>query len=465
MPQERAGWTFTGTDLPDYEQLVQCMRCGACLPACPTYQVTRLERDSPRGRIRLIKAAVDGDLGPLPGFEETLSYCLDCRACETACPAGVRYGELVEAARAQFFRLPRPAPKRLVRQVLLRGLFASRDRMRMAASALRAAQWVGLEEMAERSGLVRILPGRVREAFAIRPRHITPFPPDPLPRRTPPAGERRFRVGILAGCVMDFLYHAVNRDTIEVLARNGCEVIVPRRQGCCGSVHGHTGDLDAARASARRLIEAFETEGPLDAVVVNAAGCGSFMKEYGRLLAFDPAWAARARAFASIVRDVSEFLIAIGFARPTGTVSARVTYHEACHLVHGQKVAAQPREILRSIPGLALTELPESTWCCGSAGIYNLTRPEDARVFLERKITHIRKTGAEIVAMGNPGCVLQIEAGLREAGLPVTVAHPVSLLAEAYRRGEATEGRPAPGAGAGDGPEAPTDASDVGLSE
>jgi glycolate oxidase iron-sulfur subunit len=428
-----SGWAFAGVDLPEYEQLVQCMRCGACLPVCPTYAVTRLERDSPRGRIRLIKAAADGDLGPVSGFRETIAYCLDCRACETACPAGVRYGELVEAARAGFHALPGSAPVRLARRFLLRGLFASRGRLRLAAWALRAFQRSGLDDLVTASGVLALLPGRLREAHALQPRRVTPFPRDPLPARAEPAGTPRLRVGLLAGCVMDYLYHDVNVDTVEVLVRNGCEVVVPPRQGCCGSIHGHTGDVAAARDLARRLIEAFEASGPLDAVAVNAAGCGYFMKEYGRLLAHEPAWARRAKAFAAKVRDVSELLVEIGVAAPRGALPGRVAYHDACHLAHAQRITRQPREVLRAIPGLALVDLPESTWCCGSAGIYNVVRPDDARVFLDRKIRNIAATGATIVAMGNPGCALQVEAGLRAAGMKVRVAHPVSLLAEAYR--------------------------------
>jgi len=428
-----SGWAFAGVDVPDYEQLVQCMRCGACLPVCPTYAVTRLERDSPRGRIRLIKAAADGDLGPVAGFRETMAYCLDCRACETACPAGVRYGELVEAARAGFHALPQPLAVRLTRALMLRGLFASRDRLRLAAWALYALQRSGLDDLLTASGALALLPRRLREAHALRPRHVTPFPVDPLPTRARPAGTPRLRVGLLAGCVMDFLYHDVNRDTVEVLVRNGCEVSVPPRQGCCGSVHGHTGDLEAARGHARRLIAAFEAAGPLDAVAVNAAGCGSFMKEYGRLLAHDPAWAGRAKAFAAKVRDVCELLVEIGFEPPRGEVRARVAYHDACHLAHGQRITRPPRQVLRAIPGLEPVDLPEAAWCCGSAGIYNVVRPDDARVFLDRKVRNVAATGASIVAMGNPGCAMQIEAGLRAAGMRVRVAHPVSLLAEAYR--------------------------------
>jgi glycolate oxidase iron-sulfur subunit len=256
---------------------------------------------------------------------------------------------------------------------------------------------------------------------------------------------------------MDYLYHDVNRDTIEVLARSGCEVLVPPGQGCCGSLHGHVGDLEAARRLARRNLEVFAAEG-LDAIIVNAAGCGSFMRQYGRLFALDPAWHGRARHFASKVRDVCEFLAETGFAAPAGEVRARVTYHEACHLVHGQRVSAAPRKILDAIPGLERVELPEAAWCCGSAGIYNVTRPDDARVFLERKVRHIASTGAGIVAMGNPGCALQVEAGLRAAGMKkVRVMHPVSLLAESYRRGDARKAggagtpstaRPAPGSSA-----------------
>jgi glycolate oxidase iron-sulfur subunit len=430
---------WTAPDLPDYGQLVQCMRCGSCLPVCPTYQVTRLERDSPRGRIRLIKASADGELGVTPAFVETIDYCLDCRACEAACPSFVAYGGLVEAARAQIERRRgRPAWVRLARAVLLRWLFGSRDRMRLAAAAMGAAVRCGLDDLATSSGLVRLLPRRVRALHALRPRRVVAFPRDPLPTRTPARGPARRRVAVLAGCVMDFLYHDVNRDTIEVLARNGCDVLVPARQGCCGSALGHAGEIEAARRLARRILDAFDAD-QLDAIVVNAAGCGSFMRHYDRLLEDDPAWRDRARAFAAKVRDASEFLVEIGFERPAGAVAQRVTYHEACHLAHAQRVSEQPRALLRAIPWLELVELPEAAWCCGSAGIYNVARPDDARVFLERKVRNIATTGAEVVAVGNPGCALQIEAGLRAAGLRIRVAHPVSLLAEAYRRGDAKQ--------------------------
>jgi glycolate oxidase iron-sulfur subunit len=449
----------------DYSILQQCIHCGMCLPTCPTYDATKHETSSPRGRIALMRAVADGNLVPNSAqFADEMFFCLGCLACETACPAGVNYAEMLEFARAEVG---------LRGSWLIRWLFAKPSRLRTVARLLRLDQRLGLTR-----ALRPLMPNWLRDLHAVQPRISTKFSaeliaerelpttnhqslgfgaglltaPSEVTDRSPgvvrgretlaqrtngppdtprsPLSAPRFHVGLLTGCIQDVAFAEVNRDTVDVLLANGCEVFTPRNQVCCGSLMGHNGELQLARKLAVQNLDAFPLD-DLDAIIVNSAGCGSFMKRYRHLLPDDP----RAKVWDSKVRDISEWLAEIGL-RPPSTISHepfRVTYHDACHLVHGQKISQPPRELLRAIPGVEPVELPEATWCCGSAGIYNITEPEMSLALLERKMKHIAATGAQVVATGNPGCIGQLRYGAKRFGIAIEVVHPITLLARAYR--------------------------------
>jgi glycolate oxidase iron-sulfur subunit len=419
----------------DYSVVQQCMHCGLCLPTCPTYESTKLEKNSPRGRISLMRAIADGRLDATQAFADEMYFCLGCLACMTACPAGVNYAELFEHARAEAEEsqvLDSPM-RRLIRLVTLRWLFMDLPRLQWLGSAIRFYQNLGLQTLLRRSGVLRLAPKRMRELEAMTPSIQPRFSAELISPVTPPKNVKRHRVAMLTGCAQDLMYSDVNRDTVEVLAENGCEVVTPPEQDCCGSLHAHNGELDLARILARRQITQFPPE-QFDAIITNAAGCGSHLKHFSNLLKDDPAFAARAKLWDAKVKDIHEWLAEIGIRKPRAALEETVTYHEACHLCHGQKITRQPREVLAAIPGLKMKELTESTWCCGSAGIYNLIQPEMAGELLDRKVDYICKTGAAVVATGNPGCMAHISNGLRQRQLPIRVQHPISLLAEAYRR-------------------------------
>ncbi len=438
----------------DYSVVQQCMHCGLCLPTCPTYDATKLERNSPRGRIALMRSIADGKLEPSRVFADEMYFCLGCLACMTACPAGVNYAELFEHARAEAEQSGAlDSPKRsLIRGFTLRWLFMDLSRLHLVGHLLRLYQSLGLQTFLRRSGLLKLLPSRLRELEAMTPQVQAKFSADLIEPVTPAVGVKKYRVAMLTGCAQDLIFSDVNRDTVEVLARNGCEVVTPPEQLCCGSLHAHNGEWALAQQLARKNLGQFPPE-QFDAIITNAGGCGSHLKHYAKLLAGEPAYEARAREWDRKVKDIHEWLVEIQFrvpdsgfrvAPPGGAGSQRetrnseletvVTYHESCHLCHGQKITTQPRQLLRAIPGVQLVELFESSWCCGSAGIYNLTQPEMAGELLERKMKHIRATNCTVVATGNPGCLLQLVNGAKDAGLPLRVAHPVTLLAEAYRR-------------------------------
>jgi glycolate oxidase iron-sulfur subunit len=424
---------FEAPDLPPSSAYDQCVRCGLCLPTCPTYLETLTETSSPRGRISLIKSVAEGHLDLLsPGFVHQMSECLDCRACEAVCPSGVPYGKLIENARAQVERAQapsRPPAQRWLRTMLLRGLFAHLDRMRLLAAIVRFAQKTGLEALARKTGLVRLL--GLEGAAAMAPRiSETFFVPIGQRFETKNAKAVAF---LHAGCVMQVAFARVHEASVRVLQRAGCTVIVPADQGCCGAIAIHAGERDFGRELARRNIASFERSGA-DVYVVNAAGCGSALKEYDELLAQDPQWAERAKTFVSRVRDITEVLDGLELDPAIGRLDITVSYQEPCHLAHAQRVTGAPRRLLAQIPGLKLIEMNESSVCCGSAGIYNLTEPEMADRLGKRKIENLRATGAAIVATANPGCALQLEAGLRAAGLDIKVRHIVEILDEAYRQ-------------------------------
>lgn len=420
----------------DYSVLQQCMHCGMCLPTCPTYDATKLEKHSPRGRIALMRAVADDRLELTRAFGEEMSYCLGCLACETACPAGVDYAHLFEVARADVEKsgvMANPVRSSL-RTALLKVLFTRPRLLRLVGRTLWIYQASGGQWLFRRLGLTRLLPETLRELEPMTPVVRPKFSHQLIRPLERPVGDTRYRVGLLTGCVQDLVFADINRDTADVLLANGCEVVTPPIQPCCGSLHGHNGEHAVAQEMARRMIDLFDPAG-FDAIITNAAGCGSHLKHYARLLGDDPVYAVRARKWDRKVKDVNEWLVEIGFRVPAGqALPTKVTYHEACHLCHGQKITKQPREILRAIPGVELAELPESDWCCGSAGVYNITQPQTASLLQERKVGKIASTGAAVVATCNPGCHLQLFNGLHQAGSAVRVTQPVTLLAQAYRR-------------------------------
>ena len=413
------------------------MHCGMCLPTCPTYVETGKERNSPRGRIALMRAIADNELTATPSFAEEMSYCVGCLACTTACPAGVDYTNLLETARAHVeqSKVNATPTRSFVRAFTMRGLFTRPRALRAVGRLLWLWQRSGAQSLARRLKLTALLPRRIRELEPITPRVRDHFSDTLIAPVEPARPVQRYRVAMLTGCVQDLVFSDVNRATVDVLQENGCEVITPRAQHCCGSLHAHNGDLETARHLARAQLDAINPA-EVDAIISNAAGCGSHLKHYDRLLAEDPAYAGRAAEWSRKLRDISEWLVEIGFRAPraAATTPTKLTYHEACHLCHGQKISAQPRQVLRSLPGVELRECKEATWCCGSAGIYNITQPDTAGWLQQRKLGHLRATGADVVATANPGCHLQIQNGLRFAGDTATrVVHPVVLLAEAYR--------------------------------
>jgi glycolate oxidase iron-sulfur subunit len=409
---------FFGPDAPDLDALRKCVHCGICLPQCPTYRVLGEEMDSPRGRLYLMRATAEGRIPLTETLGRHLDRCLGCRACETACPSGVPFGQLLETTRAQIERHGRPTHRGAFTTFLYR-VFPNPARVGALLTALRVAQATGLRRLARATGLLRRMPGlAAMDAMLPRvPRRVA------LPERTRARGIPRGRVALLTGCVQRHLYPHVNRDTVRLLSLAGYDVLVPRDQGCCGALALHAGRLDEFRAQAAALVTAIGAN--VDFIVTNAAGCGSAMKEYGHWLPDSRA----AAVFAARTRDISELLARANL--PLGRLDVTVTYHDACHLAHGQRIRTQPRELLRRIPGLKLVELVDSDLCCGSAGVYNLLEPELAEQLLERKTARILETGASIVATGNPGCLLQIAKGLRERGAAIEVLHPVELLARA----------------------------------
>ena len=422
----------------DYSVVQQCMHCGLCLPTCPTYEATKRERHSPRGRIALMRAIADGELTATREFAEEMSFCLGCLACMTACPAGVDYARLFENARAEAEAAGGLASpwRRFLRFITLKWLFMDPARLQLLGLALRGYQQLGIQWLVRNSGFLALLPKRLRELEAMTPAIQPRFSEELIAPRTLPLSQSpRRRVALLTGCAQDLIFSNVNLDTLEVLQQNGCEIITPANQPCCGSLHAHNGEWKAAKDLARRQIELLPPE-TFDAIITNAAGCGSHLKHYTSLLREDSRYRDRAKEWDRKVKDIHEWLVEIDFRPPTipANPPQRATYHEACHLCHGQKITAQPRQILKAIPGLQLAELTESDWCCGSAGIYNITQPEMANALLDRKLAHIATTGADTVATGNPGCLLHIQNGARRQGKNLRLAHPISLLAEAYRR-------------------------------
>jgi glycolate oxidase iron-sulfur subunit len=400
-------------DSPALADLRKCVHCGICLPQCPTYVTLGEEMDSPRGRLYLMRAAVEGRIGLTDTLAQHLDLCLGCRACETACPSGVPFGRLLEATRAWLDR-DRPRSRSLFASMLL-GVFPHPSRAGAALALSGLYQRSGLGRLARAYRLLDRFP-RLSALESLAPARETA---EPLPPFIAAEGRRRGRAGLLTGCVQRHIYPGVNRDTARLLSLAGYDVVVPPAQACCGALDLHVGRLEAFRERATALAAAFPAD--IDFLVVNAAGCGSAMKDYAHWIDVPGA-----RRIAMLTRDITEILVDADL--PLGPLDVTVTYHDACHLAHGQRIRREPRELLRRIPGLRLVELAESDLCCGSAGVYNLVHPDVADQLLARKVERIRDTGASIVASGNPGCLLQIAKGCREQGVPIEVVHPVELL-------------------------------------
>ncbi len=417
---------------PSTDLINECVHCGFCLATCPTYALWGEEMDSPRGRIYLMKLGLDGQVALDSTFVHHMDNCLGCMACMTACPSGVKYDKLIEATRAQIERnYPRPKPDGILRRMIFE-LFPRPDRLRLLLGPLRIYQRLGLQSLVRRSGLLKLLPTSMRAMENLTP--SAPQKATALPERSPAQGEQRLRVGLLLGCVQSVFFPEVNAATAHVLAAEGCEVIIPNpeNQGCCGALMIHAGEEKAALEFARRTIDVFERVA-VDAIVINAAGCGSNMKEYGYLLRDDPNYRERAKAFSAKCRDITEVLAALEPRAPRHPLRLKVAYQDACHLQHAQGVRAQPRSVLETIPELQICEIADAALCCGSAGIYNLVRPGPAKELGDRKVRNVLATEPDIVATGNPGCVLQLRSRLREAGSDVPVVHMIEVVDASIR--------------------------------
>ena len=415
--------------VPAYEDYARCIHCGLCLNHCPTYRLWGLEADSPRGRIRQMILVDEGKLAPGDTFVEHIDRCLDCRACETACPSGVEYGKLVEYARARIERVyRRPVASRLARNFAYRHLLPYPRRIAAAARAIRFYQRSGLQWLARRSGILRLLGLAERERLL--PRVDDSFFFCRLGKTFPAHGPRRARVAFFAGCIAQVTFARLNEATIRVLTANGCEVVVPDGQLCCGALASHAGVRDAARDLARRNLSVFLQEN-FDAIVTNAAGCGSTLKEYEHLFSPTEPEYERALAFQGKVRDITEFLAALGLSAPLKPLPLRVTYQDSCHLAHGQKIRDAPRQLLLTIPGIEFVEMPLADLCCGSAGVYNVTQTRTSLDLLADKMRNAAETHAQVIVTANPGCILQLRAGAEIHRTGQEVLHVVELLARA----------------------------------
>ncbi|MFP5348017.1 MAG: glycolate oxidase subunit GlcF [Actinomycetes bacterium] len=430
VPDLLAEGAFDNDHPPSRDLVNDCVHCGFCLPACPTYQLWGVEMDSPRGRIYLMQEGLDGE--PMTqSLVQHIDQCLGCLACVTACPSGVQYDKLITATRGQVERRGskyRSAQQRLLRQAIF-ALFPHPGRLRLMRGPLAVYQRTGLSALVRRSGLLDRISPTLATMEAVAPpitKRVS------IPERTSARGQQRMVVGMLTGCVQREFYPGVNAATVRVLAAEGCDVVVPPSQGCCGALSVHSGRAEEGRRYARALIDAFLDAG-VERIVVNAAGCGSTMKEYEEVLGDDPEYAEKARQFSEKVRDISELLVELGPVAPRHPLPVTVAYHDACHLSHAQRVRSQPRELLMAIPHLELREIAEADLCCGSAGIYNLLHPEPARELGDRKAANVAATKAELLVTANPGCLLQITNALRRVGTTIATAHTVEVLDASIR--------------------------------
>ena len=421
--------TTIGSDIK-YERFLDCVHCGLCTSACPTYVETGDENNSPRGRIYLMRAVTDGRLDLNQSVRRHLELCLDCRACETACPSGVQYGQLIEPFRISMEQTNENQTKNddWFHRWILFGLFPHRTRLRSAMKLARWSQWLRLDRLAETFGLTKLLPNRLQQLVKMLP----PLPKEQpqLPQHLPAKGPRRAKVAMFRGCVGDVMFDSTQWATARVLQENGCDVFVPPGQECCGAIHFHSGQSAPAQQLADQNIAAIDPA-EYDAIIVNVAGCGSMLKEYG--LHWHDSNESKRSEFAAKVKDINEFLDELGLIPPTGEIKARATYHDACHLAHAQGVRDAPRNLLKQIPGMTLVDLPESELCCGAAGTYNLTEPEMSGRLAERKLKNLLSTQAQVVITANAGCLLQIAKEARQSGHRFQVLHPMDLLDRSYR--------------------------------
>ena len=423
---------FMGEDMPAEADMYRCVHCGLCLSSCPTYSVLSLEPESPRGRIALMKAVNEGRTGVNPLVVSHWEKCLQCRACEAVCPSGVPYGRIMEKTRAQVLAQGQQSARlRWTSRLFLRAALPHPKRLRMGAHFVRAYQRLGLQNLVRKSQILRLVPGPLSHLEAQIPKFDGPFF-GPSEVTYPARSEKKLTVGLLSGCVMPLMQGGTMAATVRVLTRNGCDVVVPVGQGCCGALNLHSGDLEMARKMARINIDIFLAAG-VDQIVTSSAGCGSNMKDYHELLAEDPAYAEPARRFAEATKDITELLVSLPFDPPTAPLNRKVTYQDPCHLVHAQRISSQPRAILNAIPGLELVEMDQSSMCCGGAGIYSAVQPDLSAKILDAKMGNIAATGASQVVTANPGCMAQIEQGLLRMGIPSKVLHVVDLLDEAYQ--------------------------------
>jgi len=425
--------------LPHDDILQQCIHCGLCLATCPTYDITKIERSSPRGRIAMVKSVARSEMELSERFAEEMNFCLDCLACETACPAGVQYGRMVETARVVVDEAGFGTTKlnRGIKRFLVRKIVASRSGLKSVSRLLRFYQKSGLQKFVRATGLLKIFSKKLNEIEALSPSISDKFSDKEIKEVELPVGGVKYKTAFHFGCLMNTMFADINMDTIDVLKECGCKIVTPKDQVCCGSLMGHNGDLEFALKLARKNIDVFEKI-DYDYLISNSAGCGAFMKDYAYLFEDDRKYAEKAKKFASKVKDITEF---ISEQKPELNLNSElnpqsVTYHDACHLVHAQKVFSQPREVIKSLPGVEYTELEEATWCCGSAGIYNVVRYEDSLVQLKRKMNNIKNTNAKVVLTGNPGCMGQIKHGTKKFNVDVEVMHPVTLIKKLLKKNQ-----------------------------
>lgn len=423
---------YSVTDRPDSDLMAACVHCGLCLNECPTYRVGRQEMDSPRGRIQLIRAVDEGHISlHSQAFLTHTFRCLDCRACETACPSGVKYGRLIEAVRAQTVEAGLLPLRRRIAGFALRHVFTRPRVLRLLAYGLRLYRKSGVQWLLRRTGILHAIAPDLAQIEALAPTASDRFLQASDLRFVPAVGEARYRVGFITGCIMGVALAEAHRASLRVLARNGCEIHIPEHQRCCGALHVHGGERETARELARRNIDAFESA-DYDAIIINSAGCGSTLKEYPELLDGDPIYGPKAEAFAARVKDFSEFLAEIGLSAELAPVPGRIAYQDACHLVHGQGISRQPRDLITAIPDVELVDIEHPTVCCGSAGLYASTDTELSMQILDEKLDAIQASGAEIIVSGNPGCLIQLRYGARRRGLNLRVIHLAELLDEAH---------------------------------
>jgi glycolate oxidase iron-sulfur subunit len=444
-------------DAPSYNDMTRCIHCGLCLNQCPTYRETGNEAESPRGRLYLMRAFAEGKIeATSEGLNQHLDSCLQCRACETACPSGVKYGMLAEYTITEIKKqkeavIPPTRTEKMLKWLIFRQLFPYPKRLRLFGLATRLYQKTPLQTVTRKFGILKSLPfrklglARMADLEQMLPPISDPIFTPPETGLIPAKTEQKYRVALFSGCIMSLAFAKVNEATVRVLTRNNCEVVVPKSQICCGALHLHNGDRDYAKEMAKRNIEAFEEAeqtGEFDAIIINAAGCGSTLKEYGELLKNEPEYYARAVVFDHKVKDITEFLASIDLNTNFGKLDLKVTYQDACHLIHGQKISQQPRKLIKSIPGVEFIEMRNSDKCCGSAGIYNVTNYDMSMQILDHKMDYVKATNANCILTANPGCQIQLQVGVERSGMQksraqqVEVKHIVEILDEAYRAAE-----------------------------